>query len=315
MLALQRQLRRANLNSQTHKSKDTSNKQKRRVETMNVEDENASFSPLPQQAKLPHKEKLLFSRIPAQQLPTFDGRGSATEWWMSFVAFITLTNIPALKAIQMLHLYLSGIALKWFTVLDPVKKSSLDIFKQAFFAQFKPSSLINTDLLSMQQQPEECVKEYFQKVSSDLTMDDSAVTELAKKGLHFRLGVPQQPTMLDLLGEKSILAEDAVEIKRSTPNTGSDLQTKPDTNASLIHTAMTSNLPASATEHRHDEDVDAVYSLRPHRERSSKHRLPRRRSFCPQYGNKSCFRNTVFKHNVSIVVIINNCSEKIITQN
>lgn len=266
---------------------------------MNVEDENASFAPLQVlPAKQTHQEKLLFPRIPAPQLPKFDGRGSVTEWWMSFVAFITLTNIPAIKAIQMLHLYFSGIALQWFKFLDPVKKSSLDIFKQAFFARFKPSSLINTDLLSIQQQPGESVKEYFhrvQKLSSDSTMDDSDVTELAKKGLHHQLGellVPQQPTTLDLLGEKAILAEDAVDIKRSTSNTGSDLQTKPDTNASLIHTAMTSNLPASATEYC---------------ERSSKHR---RRRFCPQYGNKSCFRNTVFKPNVSIVVIINNCSEK-----
>lgn len=89
----------------------------------------------------------------------FDGRGSATEWRMSLVAFITLTNTPAVKAIQMPHLYFSGIALQWFTVLDPVKKSSLDIFKPAFFAQFKPYSLINTDSLSIQQQPGECVKE------------------------------------------------------------------------------------------------------------------------------------------------------------
>lgn len=145
-------------------------------------------------------------------------------------------------------------------------------------------------------------------------MDVSAVTELAKNGLHHRLGellLPQQPTTLDFLREKAILAEDAEDIKRSTPYTGSDLQTKTDANASLIHTAMTSNLPASATEHRHDEEVDAVYSFRPHRERSRKHTLPRRRRFCPQYGNKSCFRNTVFfKPNVSIVVIINNCFEK-----
>lgn len=91
----------------------------------------------------------------------FDGRGSATEWWMSLVTFITSTNTPAVKAIQMLHLYFNGIALQWFTVLDPVKKSSLDIFKQAFCAQFKPSSLINTDRLSIQKQPGECVKEYF----------------------------------------------------------------------------------------------------------------------------------------------------------
>lgn len=163
--------------------------------TMNFEDENASFALLPLQvlpAKLNHQEKLLCPRIPAPQLPKFDGRGSATEWWMSFVAFITLTNIPAVKAIQMLHLYFSGIALQWFTVLDPVKKSSSDTFKQAFFARFKPSSLINTDLLSIQQQPGESVKEYFhrvQKLSSDSTMDDSDVTELAKKGLHHQLGV------------------------------------------------------------------------------------------------------------------------------
>lgn len=271
---------------------------------MNVEDENASFSPLPPQvlpAKLSHQEQLLFPRIPAPQLPKFDGRGSATEWWMSFVAFITLTNIPAVKAIQMLHLYFGGISLQWFTFLDPVKKSSLDIFKQAFFARFKPSSPINEDLLWIQQQPGEGVKEYFyrvQKLASDSTMDDSAVTELAKKGLHKRLRellVPQQPTTLDQLSEQAIPAEDAVDIKRSTPNSGSDLQTKTDANASLIQTSMMSVLPANATEHRHDEEVNAVYSLRPHHKRSSKNQWPRRRGFCLEYGNKFCFHKTVFK--------------------
>lgn len=283
-----------------HKSEDTSNKQKRRVETMNVEDANVSFSPLLPQV-LPSKEKLLFPRIPAPQLPKFDGTGSATEWWMSFVAFVTLTNLPAVKAIQMLHLYFSGISLQWFTFLDPVKKSSMDIFKQAFFARFKPSSPINKDLMWIQQQPGEGVKEYFyriQKLASDSTMDDSAVTELAKKGLHKRLRellVPQRPTTLDHLREQAILAEDAVDIKRSTPNTSSDLQTKTDANASLIQTSMMSILPASATEHRPDEEVNAVYNLRPHHKRSIKIQWPRRRGVCLQYGNKSCFHKTVLK--------------------
>ena len=90
------------------------------------------------------------------------------------MAFISFTNIPVVRAIQMLHFYFTGISLQWFTFLDPVKKTSLEMFKQAFFDRFKPSSPINKVLLRIQQQPGEGVEEYLysvRKLATDSTMD------------------------------------------------------------------------------------------------------------------------------------------------
>eukprot|EP00105_Crassostrea_gigas_P039151 XP_019923299.1 PREDICTED: uncharacterized protein LOC109618898 [Crassostrea gigas] len=193
------------------------------------------------------------------------------EWWMSFMAFISFTYIPVVRAIQMLHFYLTGISLQWFTFLNPVKKTSLEMFKQAFFDRFKPSSPINKDLLRIQQQPREGVEEYFyrvRKLATNSTMDELAVTELAKDGLHQRLRelvVPQRPTTLDQLREQAILAVDAVDMKRSTSNQipSADSLTKGTVDTALvaaIQAAMMNIMPATVSQHRQDEEVNAVYS-------------------------------------------------------
>lgn len=54
------------------------------------------------------------------------------------------------------------------------------------------------------------------KLTTDSTMDESAVTDLAKDELHQRLRelvVPQRPTTLDQLRKQAILAKDAVDVK------------------------------------------------------------------------------------------------------
>lgn len=58
-------------------------------------------------------------RIPGLKPLKFDGRVLATEW--SFMAFISFTNIPAARAIHVLHFYFTWISLQWFIFLDPVK--------------------------------------------------------------------------------------------------------------------------------------------------------------------------------------------------
>ena len=244
----------------------------------------------------PHQYEECFPRIPAPQLPKFDGRGSATEWWMSFMAFIRFTNIPAVRAIQMLHFYFSGISLQWFNFLDPVKKTSLDVFRQAFFERFKSSSPFNKDLLRIQQQPGEGVEEYIyrvRKLATDSTLDEAAVTELAKDGLQQRLRelvVPQRPTTLEQLREQAILAEDAVDIKRTVTNGSPEPQAKSVVDPSLvaaIQTAMLTMMPTNPPKEQQQE-VNAAYNSRPYYQRSNNQR-PRHKGPCLRCGGKSCF--------------------------
>lgn len=97
------------------------------------------------------------------------------------MAFISFTKIPVVRAIQMLHFYFTGISLQLFTFLDPVNKTSLDIFKRAFFDRFKPSSPINKDLLRIQQQPGEGVEEYLYRVRKLAT--DSIIGWISSDGV------------------------------------------------------------------------------------------------------------------------------------
>lgn len=65
------------------------------------------------------------------------------------------------------------------------------------------------------------MEEYLYKVrklATDSTLEELAVTELAKDRFHQRLRervVPQRPTTLDQLIEQAILAGDTVDLKRS----------------------------------------------------------------------------------------------------
>lgn len=178
------------------------------------------------------------------------------------------------------------------------KKTSLDIFKPALFARFKPYSPINKDLPRIQQNPNEGVEEYFcrvQKLATDSNMDELVVTELAKDGLHERLRElvkNQRPTTLGELMEQAILAEQAINIKRSTSNIIPDAEsrTKSDVDALLVAAtlvAMMNIMPANAAQQKQDQKVDAVYSSRPHHHRSSNNQWPRSIGPILRCGGKS----------------------------
>lgn len=95
-------------------------------------------------------------------------------------------------------------------------------------------------------------------------MDESAVTDLAKDELHQRLRelvVHQRPTTLDQLRKQAILAKDAVDVKGSTSNpiSSADSQTKSmDYKLVAIQTAIMNIIPASANQHRQNEEGHAV---------------------------------------------------------
>lgn len=138
------------------------------------------------------------------------------------------------------------------------------------------------------------------KLATDSTMDESAVTDLAKDELHQRLRelvVPQRPTTLDQLRKQAILAKDASDVKGSTSNpiSSADSQTKSmDSKLVAIQTAIMNIMPASANQHRQNEEVHAVYSPRSQHQWTSNNQLPRRRGPCLRYGNKTYFNNSLY---------------------
>ena len=158
-----------------------------------------------------------FGRIPLPTLENFDGGNvSVSEWWMTFVAYITLHHISEMTAIKMLPFYLIGIAKQWFIHLAEDSKGSLSKVRDAFYQRFRPTAPINKEVLKVQQCPGEKVDQYLFRVrtlAADSTLDDKLVTFFAVEGLLPSLRtivVPQNPQTLEELRQQAALAESAV---------------------------------------------------------------------------------------------------------
>ena len=158
-----------------------------------------------------------FGRIPLPTLEKFDGGNvSVSEWWMTFVAYITLHHISEMTAIKMLPFYLIGIAKQWFIHLAEDSKGSLSKVRDAFYQRFRPTAPINKEVLKVQQCPGEKVDQYLFRVrtlAADSTLDDKLVTFFAVEGLLPSLRtivVPQNPQTLEELRQQAALAESAV---------------------------------------------------------------------------------------------------------
>ncbi|KAK3101376.1 hypothetical protein FSP39_003102 [Pinctada imbricata] len=154
-------------------------------------------------------------RIPIPPLDKYDGTTPITEWWETFLAFISLHNTPEPRAITMLPFYLLGVALQFFNHLEPPCKSSLTRIRDALFERFKPSIPISQRLMKIQQETGETVDNYMfrvRKLSVECTMEEEVVTYFAREGLidQLRLIVaPQNPKTLEDLRKMATLAEQA----------------------------------------------------------------------------------------------------------
>ncbi|KAK3105624.1 hypothetical protein FSP39_002098 [Pinctada imbricata] len=159
-------------------------------------------------------------KIPLPPMEKFDGQSSSvTEWWITFMSFVTLHQMPEASAITALPFYLTGIAQQWFLHLAPQFKVSLNKVGEAFFKRFKPKEPINKEVLRVNQAPGETVDQYLfrvRRLAADSTMDENLVTFFALEGLLAKLRtivVPQQPQSLEELREQANLAETAVRHK------------------------------------------------------------------------------------------------------
>ncbi|KAK3105081.1 hypothetical protein FSP39_016868 [Pinctada imbricata] len=154
--------------------------------------------------------------VSVPQMEKYDGHGSVTEWWLTFMTFVNLHQMTDINAIRALPFYLKGIALQWFLHLGQECKTSLVVVQDSIFKRFKPKAPVNKEILRVQQAPGESVDQYLyrvRKLAADSTMEESVVTFFAQEGLNDKLRqivIPQKPATMEELREQASLAETAI---------------------------------------------------------------------------------------------------------
>ena len=152
------------------------------------------------------------------KLEKFDGKTSAVQWWMKFMAFISLQKLSEQTAILHLPFFLIGAAETWFNSLDTIKKLTLNSIHEAFINRFKPPSNHVFDLLELQQGPTESVEEFIHRVTekaTDLKMDTNQTMGKIMRGLKPKIKadmVKVNPTNMEDLRTHAMLAEMAQSI-------------------------------------------------------------------------------------------------------
>lgn len=174
--------------------------------------------PMPQQTlhrSVPAPAERQLSNI---KLEKFDGKTSAVQWWMKFMAFISLQKLSEQTAILHLPFFLIGAAETWFNSLDTIKKLTLNSIHDAFINRFKPPSNHVFDLLELQQGPTESVEEFIHRVTekaTDLKMDTNQTMGKIMRGLKPKIKadmVKVNPTNMEDLRTHAMLAEMAQSI-------------------------------------------------------------------------------------------------------
>ena len=125
------------------------------------------------------------SRIPVPPLEKFSGSGSVTEWWTTFLIYVSIHGLSESSAIQKLPFYLTAVAHQWFMHLSPTCKTSLKTVEEAIYQRFKPRAPLKREVLKIQQFPEETVEQYpfrVRKLAADSAMEDSLITFFAMEG-------------------------------------------------------------------------------------------------------------------------------------
>lgn len=90
----------------------------------------------------------------------FDGKTSAVQWWVKFMALVNLQGLTEQRALLNLPFFLIGAAETWFNTLDATVKASLTAIHRAFINRFKPVSHHAFDLLNFTQGDTESVEEF-----------------------------------------------------------------------------------------------------------------------------------------------------------
>lgn len=177
--------------------------------------------PMPQQTlhrSVPAPAESQTRQLSNIKLEKFDGKTSAVQWWMKFMAFISLQKLSEQTAILHLPFFLIGAAETWFNSLDTIKKLTLNSIHDAFINRFKPPSNHVFDLLELQQGPTESVEEFIHRVTekaTDLKMDTNQTMGKIMRGLKPKIKadmVKVNPTNMEDLRTHAMLAEMAQSI-------------------------------------------------------------------------------------------------------
>ncbi|XP_078321230.1 uncharacterized protein LOC111115713 isoform X1 [Crassostrea virginica] len=153
------------------------------------------------------------SHTPHVTLTKFDGRTSAIQWWLKFMAFIQLQAMSSQQAILSLPFYLTGAAEAWFATLSNEAKASVESIRQAFHDRFRPTSAHNFQLMDVRQGSEETVDDFIFRVSSlttDHPIDEGWLVTAVVKGLRPRLNavvIQADPKTLEGVRQEASKAE------------------------------------------------------------------------------------------------------------
>ena len=162
------------------------------------------------------------SHMPHVTLTKFDGRTSAIQWWLKFMAFIQLQAMSSQQAILSLPFYLTGAAEAWFATLSSEAKASLESIRQAFHDRFRPTSAHNFQLMDVRQGAKETVDDFIFRVSSlttDHPVDEAWLVTAVVKGLRPRLKavvIQADPKTLEGVRQEASKAELAAQLTAET---------------------------------------------------------------------------------------------------
>lgn len=156
------------------------------------------------------------------RLEKFDGKTSAVQWWVKFMALVNLQGLTEQKAILYLPFFFLGTAETWFNALDTTVKSSLTAIHTAFINRFKPVSYHAFDLLKFIQGENESVEEFIQRVSekaTDLKVDSQKLMGRLMGGFKQNIRkdlIRHNPTTMEDLRTQALLAELAQSLEPDT---------------------------------------------------------------------------------------------------
>ena len=166
------------------------------------------------------------------QLEPFKGQGEDPEkWFLYFERYCQYHNLNADRAALAMPFHLKGVAKIWFDSLQAGTQASLRLLREAFIARFKSTNNVDISVLSLTQNTDETVEEYFSRFIDNVSgkdLPENIQISIMTKGLLpqlVTLVMPQNPQTLEDLRQAMVLAEQTQKATQPKPAVASVDQT------------------------------------------------------------------------------------------